>query len=427
LVNFGNIQPSASGVARWLMTCSVSGSFVAFTATFTHSNDLGGRLTSLISSVNTHLLIHDILVDLPGRDNIRDFLAQDPDALRVYESQNNDSTVTDLSNSAAITGGGYSYTIAAPPAVGFSYAKLSDPLGGAKVIASVVRSDGKPINPNNAWLSSAQSNTTHLWSYFISIFDTNNTSGLSYNVTYADPVATKQPPLMQQPPDVIVQTGSFVGFIVKATQANGDPLVLTSSMLPSGATFTDNGDGTGTFSWTPSSGQTGEFPIQFTVADGSLTDQKSMTISVTSGSLYQDWRNHYFPGVSDQSIIGDNANPANDGLTNLVKYALGLDPTVPSLNGAPVIGTVQFGGQTFLTMAYVARTNDSFLSCSVVGANSSIAPDADWQTITDTEPADQSGVPANFQRFIFRDNVPIDGNTQKRFLRMKVSTSEPGQ
>lgn len=71
LVDFGNIAPNRSAVARWMMTCTLSGKFISLNADFSHSDELGGELTSLISAVQTHLLVQDVFVDLPGRDGIR--------------------------------------------------------------------------------------------------------------------------------------------------------------------------------------------------------------------------------------------------------------------------------------------------------------------------------------------------------------------
>ncbi len=424
LADFGDIQPGTSGVGRWIMTCSLSGQFVSFSATFTHSDELGGRLTSLISDVKTHFLIHDVLVDLPGRDQVRDFLAKDSDTLRVYESQNNDATVFDVSSSAAISGGGMSYTLSVPPInAGYLYGQLADPLAGAKIISSVTRGDGKPINLNNAWLSATQSKATHQWSYFINIFDANNASGSPYLVVYADPAVGNRPPVMRQPFDRVVPVGTFVGFIVQATDPQNYPLAMISGALPTGATFVDNGGGVGSFNWTPGSAQTGNFPIQFTASDGQMSASKTVIITVSSGNLLQAWKDRYWPGVTDQSIVGDNANPAHDGLTNLVKYALGLDPTAPNENAGPDISTVQNSGQSYLALTYVGRTDDSNLSLAVVAANASNATEASWQVITDTAPADQSNVPAGFHRFTYRDSTPIDSSQPKRFLRLRVTVA----
>ncbi|HET9181738.1 MAG TPA: putative Ig domain-containing protein [Candidatus Angelobacter sp.] len=55
-----------------------------------------------------------------------------------------------------------------------------------------------------------------------------------------------------------------VNFIVTSTDAQGRHVVLSASDLPAGATFVDNGDNTGTFNWTPSSAQIGNFFVTFT-------------------------------------------------------------------------------------------------------------------------------------------------------------------
>lgn len=54
-----------------------------------------------------------------------------------------------------------------------------------------------------------------------------------------------------------------VNFTVSATDASGLHLVLTATGLPAGATFIDNGDNTGTFNWTPTSAQAGNYFVTF--------------------------------------------------------------------------------------------------------------------------------------------------------------------
>ena len=63
-VDFGDIEPNTSGMARWTMSCSLSGTFEYFNADFSYSDELDGELTSLIDAVNTHFLVHDVLTDL---------------------------------------------------------------------------------------------------------------------------------------------------------------------------------------------------------------------------------------------------------------------------------------------------------------------------------------------------------------------------
>ncbi|MEN8221374.1 MAG: hypothetical protein ABFS56_34530, partial [Pseudomonadota bacterium] len=102
LIDFGDIEASKTAVGRWQMITTLSGEFTEFNANFTHADELGGELTSLIEATNTHFLEKDVLVDLPGRDDIRDFLAKDGDILRVYESHGLDTEVNDHSGNATL-------------------------------------------------------------------------------------------------------------------------------------------------------------------------------------------------------------------------------------------------------------------------------------------------------------------------------------
>jgi len=94
-INFGNIAPNESTVGRWDMMTTLSGRFTDFTASVTHADELGGQLTSIIEAANTYTLVQDVLVDLPGRDAIRDFLAYPNggsiNSVTTYESDNVDS------------------------------------------------------------------------------------------------------------------------------------------------------------------------------------------------------------------------------------------------------------------------------------------------------------------------------------------------
>jgi len=72
-------------------------------------------------------------------------------------------------------------------------------------------------------------------------------------------------------------------FSVSASDIESTP-TFTTSTLPSGATFTDNGDGTGDFDWTPDFLQSGTYPITFYATDDSLAvDSELVTITVNEG------------------------------------------------------------------------------------------------------------------------------------------------
>lgn len=66
-------------------------------------DEYGGALTPLIEAVNTHLLLGDVILDLPGRDSVRDVLAQDGHLIRVYEFQRTDANLADCTDCLALT------------------------------------------------------------------------------------------------------------------------------------------------------------------------------------------------------------------------------------------------------------------------------------------------------------------------------------
>ncbi len=62
--------------------------------------------------------------------------------------------------------------------------------------------------------------------------------------------------------------GAELTFDLTATDVDADALTWTSANLPTGSSFTDNSDGTATFSWTPTYTQAGTYTdIQFIVDD----------------------------------------------------------------------------------------------------------------------------------------------------------------
>jgi hypothetical protein len=78
-----------------------------------------------------------------------------------------------------------------------------------------------------------------------------------------------------------IEVGSNLNFTVTAMDPESDPLTLSAAPLPSGANFTDNGDGTGVFNWTPTGIDAGPHSVTFRAEDTSgLFDEEMITITV---------------------------------------------------------------------------------------------------------------------------------------------------
>lgn len=287
LINFGDIAPATSKIGRWIMEATLAGKFTEFTAKFSHADELGGSLTSIMQATNAHFLIRDVRVDLPGRDFVRDFLAQDGDVIRVYESDGMDSVVTDRSGVAQLTAGvnaagNATYQLVIPATSGFIYVKLPDPFKGQKALGQIVRSDAKAMLPENVWLSKTRNEQSKQWEYWINFFDV-NTPG-SYAAEFNAPPTAAQAPVIQFIPDRVVKEGKQVSFLVEASSPNGKPVTLSAAPLPAGATMSpqpvQSGLANSIFDWTPAKGQAGNYLITYTATDGQLSSTKSASIKV---------------------------------------------------------------------------------------------------------------------------------------------------
>ncbi len=128
----------------------------------------------------------------------------------------------------------------------------------------------------------------------------------SFNITVGN---TDRPPVLSPSPigSRNVNEGELLEIALSATDPDSDPLTFTGANLPTGATVTDNNNGTATFSWTPDFTQAGNYPnVTLTVSDGTLTDSEIFTISV--GDVNR-------PPVLSPSPIGDRTLTVGQTLT----------------------------------------------------------------------------------------------------------------
>lgn len=386
LMDFGTIPSSAASVGRWVMETTLTGEFTEFSASFIHADELGGELTSLLEATNTYNLIRDVLVDEPGRDLVRDFLADDGLTMSVFESSGLDTPVTDQSvgstlNQTMIVGSDTHYSLTTPVTAGAMYVKLPDPSGGLKEIKTVIRSDGKSVPLSNAWGSKFKDASDN-WEYFVNFFDTNSSG--SYTVVMGEVSSGPLPPIIQFVPDRQTAEGQQVSFLVEASDPNGTIPILSAAPLPAGASFTDHGNGTATFDWTPAVGQSGNYFITYTASDGVLSSTESAYIKVnpdwdTDGDGMDDaWEMANF-GTLDRDGTGDFDG---DGISDLQEYLDGSDPTMALIGpGAPVIQSPTANQEEATVQPTLAVTNSNHLPGVVVTYDFEIYNDAGMTNI----------------------------------------------
>lgn len=343
LLDFGDIAARSDRTGRWVMETSLTGRFTEFDATFSHTDEYGGALTSLVEAVNTHFLLRDVIVALPGRDSVRDFLAQDGTTVRVYESEHTGLDLADCSDclpvasisgvlgSASSSGSATTRTLTVPAQTGPVHIKLTDPYQGGEALTEVVRSDGSMLSPANYWLSKTIQEDKIHYDYFLNVFDTQSAG--QYNVTFGGTPTVNEAPTIQYIANYTTYETGQVGFLVQASDPNKTVPTLEASGLPVGATFEDKGNGQGVFSWLPQVGQAGTYTPQFTASDGELSAVRPAMVVVFPASdrdgdgMDDDWEREYFGDLSRDGT-GDLDG---DGILDKDEFERDSDPTVAEI------------------------------------------------------------------------------------------------
>jgi hypothetical protein len=436
-IKLGDIAPRSSTLASWSMTASLSGTFGKFSAEVEHAPEFGGALTSLIppDAITTHRLIGQVLVDLPGRDGRLDFLATDTmtgplTAVKAFESDNDaistpvDYIAPNASEVSIAPVGGAVYSLTVNAASDLLYVKLASPISSDQTVRAI-RSDGKALPYANCWISKTRDGAGP-WQYWLNLFDTNKTAPQSYALTFSTATQDNQTPVLSFPGgrNYAVVQGQVLTVQVSGVDPDGLIPTLSTGLLPDGAVFNNSGTGTGTLTWTPTASQLGTYSIQFRASDGLATDAKSIEVQVvdSSSAAYAAWAGQYWPGVTDQAVIGPAADPDRDQLSNLLEYGLGGDPTQPDDSILPVIAKETVGDLVYLTLTYQRRTNDPALLFEVVASDTLGAPLSLWTVQSETLAVSQDNLPAGMQRVKVRDSLPLSAlPTNARYLRLRLT------
>lgn len=199
-VNFGDMPPATRKVARWLLTSTLQGEFIAYNATYEQVGPLGELGLSIIDSVNIHEMNHVVRVEQPSDDLLPDFLTNDiPDEQDLPDTLHGSdgavlpvSDVLDATIDGPITPSDYVIEVSAHLSSGWNYIRVDDPGVGQYGLRQVVRSDGRVIRHiDNSWLTSRirrPEGEPEAPERFLHIFDHAASAGsFTYTVTYAPP------------------------------------------------------------------------------------------------------------------------------------------------------------------------------------------------------------------------------------------------
>ena len=168
--------------------------------------------------------------------------------------------LTDISNQTMTEDNSLSLSISATDAD-------NDPLsysitgGSFETVAASIDGTTLTLTPASNYF------TTTALTFVLKVEDTfgdSDTSQFSVIVT-----SVNDAPVIASLSDQEGSEGVEITFNITATDVDGDDLTWSSANLPSGAVFTDNNNGTSTFTWTPNYTQAGVYTnITFIVDDG---------------------------------------------------------------------------------------------------------------------------------------------------------------
>jgi hypothetical protein len=177
--------------------------------------------------------------------------------------------------------------------------------------------------------------------------------------------------------------------------------------------------------------KTYHFRLRITDSYGNQVTGSDATF--TTPSAVEAWRQQHFGSTANSGNAADDANPAGDGITNLMKYALWMNPAQRGTQPPAVITEVS--GVRYLGMNFPRNPYAYDVIYEVQAADSPLGP---WTTVMSLTPGNLpsgpgfvdeevvslvsgiGGLPVVSSDVIYvRDTVPL-GSTPHRFMRLQV-------
>ena len=141
--------------------------------------------------------------------------------------------------------------------------------------------------------------------------------------------------------------------------------------------------------------------------------------AVCYASTYATWKTQVFlPADQNKpAVSGETANPSGDGISNLEKYAYGLNPYQSATTGSPTFSLVQQNNQSYLGLTFQAPSVDPPTDLLYVPQVSTDL--VNWGSSNISLYSMQGPINgSNFYTYIAA-NFPV-GTTQKAFMRLQL-------
>ena len=240
------------------------------------------------------------------------------------------------------------------------------------------------------------------------------------SATYVCSSCSTAPAITNGPPPSPVIVGTPYNFVFTTTGSPSPVFSLKSGTLPPGIMLSSSG----VLSGTPTSAGTGSFPNITVVASNGNLPEAQQTFSLNAATKSANYFSSY-------GLTGSNAAASfdydGDGLSNLIEYALQLDPTKASFTGIPSVVIKKYGPNNYLSMTFHRSSVATDLTYIVQGSSdlltwTNLATSVGGGPTTGPGFVTETGAAPNFT-VEARDTVPISNAPGgSRFLRLTVTS-----
>jgi len=147
----------------------------------------------------------------------------------------------------------------------------------------------------------------------------------------------------------------------------------------------------------------------------------SATVAIQVQMPYAAWQNQIFSQaqLGNSSISGDTATPAGDGISNLMKYALYLNPWTDGVAGLPALSIITTGSGNYQVLTYTRPIFATDVTYTVqVSTDMQSWYSGSGYTTPLSATNNSNGVT---QTVTVQDLAPINISNPKQFMRLMVT------